>query len=114
MKKLHVVSVAAALLISANALATETKPDLVAPEVQVTAEIGKMLEDNSIVLENDKDISAAVRFTLNESGEIVVLSVQTEDDRIESFVKARLNYNAVTTDGLQIGKTYEVPIRFTS
>ena len=114
MKKVRVLSVAAALLIATSALATETKPDLVAPEVQVTTEIGKMLEDNSIVLEDEQEINAAVRFTLNESGEIVVLSVQTEDDRIESFVKARLNYNEVTTDGLQIGKTYEVPIRFTS
>ena len=114
MKKLSVLSVAAALLFSANAMASDTNPDLVSPAPKVTAEIGDLLEDNNIVLEDDQDISFSVRFTLNDSGEIVVLSVNTTDDSIESFVKARLNYQQVSSQGLEIGKTYEVPVRFVS
>ena len=114
MKRFSVLSVAVALLFTASAFATEGKPDTREPEVKVTAEIGDLLKSNKIVLEGNEEINAFVRFTLNNDGELVVLSVRTDDPSIESFVKAKLNYQAVKTSGLQQGKTYEVPIRFTS
>lgn len=114
MKKVSVLSVAAALLFSANAFATETEPNPVSPAPKVTAEIGNLLEDNNFVLEDNKDIQFSVRFTLNDAGEIVVLSVNTSEDKIESFVKARLNYQQVETTGMETGKTYEVPVRITA
>lgn len=114
MKRFSVLSVAAALLFSANAFATEGKPDTKEPEVKVSAEIGDLLRSNRIELEGDEEINAFVRFTLNNEGQLVVLSVRTDSPSIESFVKAKLNYQEVKTSGLQQGKTYEVPIRFTS
>lgn len=114
MKKASVFFVAAALMFSASVFATEGKNSVKEPETKIASEIGQMLKDNNIVLNEDQDLSAYVRFTVNAEGEIVVLSVRTEDSKVESFLKAKLNYKDVTGAGLQQGKTYEVPIRFTS
>lgn len=114
MRKFSVLSVAAALLFSANALATEGTTEPIAPETKVCAKIGDILKDNNIVLEDNQELSAWVRFTVNNDNEIVVLSVRTDNERLERYVKAKLNYHNIAGTGLQSGGTYEVPIRFTS
>ena len=64
--------------------------------------------------EDNQELSAWVRFTVNNDNEIVVLSVRTDNERLERYVKAKLNYHNIAGTGLQSGGTYEVPIRFTS
>ena len=113
MKKFSVLSVAAALLFSANAMATEGKSKA-EPQTKICAQIGDLLKDNSFDLDESEELTAYVRFTVNSDNEIVVLSVRTDDNRVEKFVKARLNYHSIAGTGLTSGDTYEVPIRFTS
>ncbi|MBC2839944.1 hypothetical protein [Robiginitalea sp. SC105] len=114
MKKFSVLSVAAALLFSASALATEGTVEPTGPKTKICAEIGKLLKDNKFQLEDNQELSAWVTFTVNSDKEIVVLSVRTDDKVIEKFVKAKLNYHSIDGTGLESGATYEVPIRFTS
>lgn len=112
MKKVSLLLVAAALLISGNVMAIEGKPGTSTdPESKICAQIGDLLDDNSFELKEDADLTAFVRFTLNDEHEIVVLSVDTENDRLEGFVKARLNYHKVADQNLTEGKIYQVPIR---
>jgi len=54
-----------------------------------------------------------VSFMLNDENEIVVISVETEDDNVERFVKSRLNYQEVAST-LEQGKAYKVPVRIVS
>ncbi|MDH3796007.1 MAG: hypothetical protein OER83_03950, partial [Flavobacteriaceae bacterium] len=61
-----------------------------------------------------KDITAVVKFTLNAEQEIVVLSVQTDDDSLETFLKYRLNYQKVELENFKEGRTYTVPVRITN
>lgn len=114
MRKASVILAAAALMFSATAMATEGKRTVKAPETKIAVEIGDLLKDNNIVLEDNQELAAYVRFTVNDQNELVVLSVRTDDQKVESFLKAKLNYKDVSTSGLQKGGTYEVPIRFTS
>ena len=58
--------------------------------------------------------SAQVRFTLNNEGEIVVLSVDTDNERLESFVKGRLNYKKVEVAGAKEGEMFTIPIKIAS
>lgn len=114
MKKSFVLSLAAAVLLSTNAFAADS-PAVKGPEgKKIAKKIGDLLDNNNIVLEENQEISASVKFMVNENGEIVVLSVRTGDEVVESFVKARLNYQEISVEGLERGKTYEVPVRFTS
>jgi len=77
----------------------------------LTTQIGALLERNQLVVDEDQEIVASVLFTLNAEKEIVVLSVATENERIEAFVKSRLNYQRVTVSAGAPGDTFRVPVR---
>ncbi|NJB37507.1 MULTISPECIES: hypothetical protein [Flavobacteriaceae] len=98
---------AAAFLFVVTASANTTEPAKVAK--QLSGEIHSMLEGNSFKIE--KDLTANVKFTINAEGEIVVLSVETADAALESFVKGRLNYQKVDVQNVVEGRYYTVPVR---
>jgi hypothetical protein len=118
MKRISLLAVAVALLFTGTAFATEVDPcseDLKflepAPST-IGAQIRELLkEHNGFNLGEQDEIQAIVRFTLNSDKEIVVLSVNTENERLENFVKARLNYEKAGDRNLVEGKIYAVPVR---
>ncbi|WP_350290770.1 hypothetical protein [uncultured Croceitalea sp.] len=105
MRKISLVLVASLLLTAGNVLANDYKPEN--PTKKLATQIHKMLEDNSF--DESYDLTADVRFTINDKGEIVVLSVATSNQALEGFVKVRLNYKKL--DNAQAGKIYTVPVR---
>ncbi|WP_297703506.1 hypothetical protein [uncultured Eudoraea sp.] len=110
MRKFSFVLVAAVLLTSGNLFATE--PTSTDPNTNIATQIGELLERNNFII-NDNDLTANVLFTLNADHEIVVISVDTEDDVLEMFVKSRLNYKKVQVSSVKEGKMYTVPVRIT-
>ncbi len=111
MRKLSYVIVAAMLLSTGSILATST--ELREPTVGISEQISEMLSDNSFS-DGECNTIAQVRFTLNDKAEIVVLSVETESEDLERFVKTRLNYKKIEISNLEEGKLYTVPVRITS
>lgn len=108
MRKLSLVVIAAMLLGTGNVLANDfTK---IGPEKSLSIQISKMLSENNFS-ELPSDLTAQVRFTLNNEGEIVVLSVTSQFLNMESFVKQRLNYQKVNLERIEEGKVYTVPVR---
>ena len=105
MRKISLVLVASLLLSVGGVLANDNTPK--DPSITLSSQIHKMLKDNSFKI--SEDLTADVRFTINDKGEIVVLSVSTSDKALEGFVKGRLNYKKVVN--AQEGKTYTVPVR---
>jgi hypothetical protein len=105
MKKLQAILLATVLLVGTFASAAE----LPAKDKKgaTTDEIRTLLTDPTFIVE--EDTAAYVTFMLNKEGEIIVLTVDTEDAVVESFVKARLNYHKLSTP-LELGKEYQVPI----
>ncbi|MBD1259183.1 hypothetical protein HZY62_01170 [Maribacter polysiphoniae] len=108
MKKLSLVFVAAMLLFTGNIFANN--PEKGNSLKQLSVQIGELLENTSFTSDY-VDLTAQVRFTLNKQGEIVVLSVDTDREKIEIFVKARLNYQKIEIDDFKEGEIYTIPIR---
>ena len=108
MRKISLVLVAALLLTAGNVLANDYKPEN--PTKKLATQIQTMLKDNSFDI--NEDLVADVRFTINNEGEIVVLSVSTSNQTLEGFVKGRLNYKKV--ENAKEGKIYTVPVRITA
>lgn len=108
MRKLSLVVVAAMLLGTGNLLANDI--DSFEPSKSLSLQISSMLSDNNFS-EFEDDLTAQVRFTLNNEGEIVVLSVSTDFDQMERFVKNRLNYQKVDLNNVEEGKVYTIPVR---
>jgi len=112
MKKISLVFAAALLLSAGNVFATEGPAEAENPKAKISTQIESLLEEhNGFNLGEADELSAVVRFMLNDDKEIVVLSVDTQDERLERFVKARLNYEKVADQNLKVGKAYKVPVR---
>ena len=94
-----------------NVLSANTKP--------IHAEPSGLTQEISTLLKNPKfrvaeDLIANVTFILNEDKEIVVLSVDTDSEMLESYIKNRLNYNKLDITLNNVNKTYQVPVRITA
>ena len=110
MRKICLAIFATALLVGGTVSANTTEP--VNPAKKLSSQIHKMLETNYFNVQSD--LTADVRFTINKEGEIVVLSVDTDDEALEGFVKGRLNYQKVEFENAKEGKLYTVPVRITA
>lgn len=109
MRKLNSFLVAAMLLVSGSIFANNIG-ELDNPTKKLSTQIAELLKDNSFIVA-EEDLTAKVLFTVNDAKEIVVLSVDTEDGRLEQFVKGRLNYQKVILNEYREGRTYTVAVR---
>lgn len=105
MKKIKVLFIAAAFAFSGVALAG-TEPN---QEQKLNEEISELL--NSPAFDITGELTAHVTFTLNDKDEIVVLTVDSDSNLVESFIKNRLNYKKITTKIKTGTKFFKVPIR---
>lgn len=108
MRKISLVLAVAMLLSTGSVLANDLKPKNKVKSL--SSQISEMLSENSFTT-NDTDLRAQVRFTLNNEQEIVVLSIDADDEILEDFVKAKLNYKKVDLKEYQEGKLYTVGVR---
>ncbi|NAS11256.1 hypothetical protein [Poritiphilus flavus] len=110
MRKFSVLLITVMLLSAVSMNANIVKPKPKNPTKSLSAQIENLLDDNNFIVENN-ELTAKVKFTLNEEKEIVVLTVETDNDQLESFVKSRLNYQKVNLEDYREGKIYRVPVR---
>jgi len=61
-------------------------------------------------MEND-ELGAEVLFTVNNNKEIIILSVDSDDDLLESYLKRKLNYKKVNHRPSKNGEIYLLPVR---
>jgi enoyl reductase-like protein len=90
---------------------TNAEDEKGAESVAITEEIGRLLESPSFILE--KDVVANVMLTINKNNEIVVLTVDTDENYLASYIKNRLNYNELPAPFNSEEKTFIVPVRIT-
>ncbi len=111
MKKISFVLIAAMLLTAGSSFANDNPIKKINPSKSLTAQIGEILNDNNFT-ENEEGKSAQVLFMLNAEREIVVLSVDAdENSSLEGFIKSKLNYQEVDLAEYQEGKKYTVSVR---
>lgn len=111
MRKISLAFFAATLFVVGTLSANPTEN--LEPAKKLSTQIHELLKANTFKVEED-DVTANVRFTINQNGEIVVLSVETEDELFEGFVKSRLNYKKVDLENAKEGRLYTVPVRVTA
>jgi hypothetical protein len=76
---------------------------------EASQEIAQLLDNPDFEFENGT--VATVILMVNSDGELVIISVSTEDRQIESYIKSRLDHQKLENT-LDAGKTYELPITF--
>lgn len=110
MRKFSLVLVAAMLLSVGGIFANN--PKKANPEKTLSTQIAELLDNNPFIVA-DHDLTAQVKFMLNNKKEIIVISVDTDNELLEGFVKSRLNYKKVDSKDCKRGETYTVPVRIT-
>jgi hypothetical protein len=112
MKSIKLVLVVLSLLLSNIAFASTNPTEDKLKMTVVAKEIAKLLENPSFAL--DRNASVTVKFTVNKNNEIVVLSVESEnnEDTIEEYIKTRLNYKRLTNNIKS--EVYTLPIKMVS
>jgi len=114
MKKVSLMLVAALLLSTGSVFANGPKKDAKASKKEnLTEQITEILNSNNFN-EKHQGHEAQVLFMLNSDQEIVVLSVDTEEEAFEGFIKSRLNYQEVDMSNFEDGKKYTVAVRIAS
>ena len=111
MKTLKTLLVLVALTFSTAVLASSNSEALKTDSDAITNQITKLLKSPKFILENE--VSANVKITLNKNNEMVVLSVDSQEDFISDFIKDRINYSELTSPVNSVEKTFIVPVRVT-
>ena len=106
MRKLSLLVVALAFFVGTTANAA-TEPNESNP-VTITQEIGKFLANPDFDFGSEEIAKAS--FMINKDNEVVVLSVDSDNDTVVSYIKSRLNYQKLEADA-QTGMEYTVPVR---
>ncbi len=108
MRQLKTVLLVVAITFS-SVLMASTNPEDRKTESAITDQVANLLKNPKFILE--KEVVASVKITLNKNNELVVLSVDSQEEYISNFIKTRLNYTAlpVAVNGKQ--KTFIVPVR---
>lgn len=108
MKKLKIL-ILALTFIAMNVSAAVINP--VMPSAKLRAEIVELI-GNDCPFEFDKDACVAeVLFTINYSGEIVIISVTSKNTDADAYIKRKLNYKKVSHKVDKEGELYLLPLR---
>lgn len=105
--KLFVIAIA---LFSINATAADFHPIKPTDElrVEIVDMIGSDFNNEMMIAEHNE---ANVLFTVNSKKELIVLSVDTENEQLESYLKWKLNYKKVDYRPSKNGEIYLLPVK---
>jgi hypothetical protein len=110
MKTIKTLLLVVALTFSSVLVASTNVEDKRTESDVITSEIGKLLKSPSFDVK--EEFVTNVTFTVNNYNEMVVLSVNSNNLRVASYIKSRLNYKKIPLD--QVNKIiYTVPVRIT-
>ncbi|CAL2058768.1 hypothetical protein [Tenacibaculum sp. 190524A05c] len=97
-----------AITLSTSIFANNERPAEVIKS-ELRTEIIKLLGKANIEL--NQDLTANVEFTINNKGEVIVLTVDTDSADVEAYVKNKLNYHVITNKFIVKGKVYSMPLK---
>ena len=105
--KTVIAALAISLVSTFSAFAVETEPKTTNQEIRekIVALLGSKVD-----MELTKDTSVEISFMVNNNNEMVVVSVDSSENTIDSFVKNKLNYKNLSVKGVKKGEIYRVPL----
>ncbi len=108
MKSLKLFVLALALF-TINVSAANLEP--IKPTDELRIEIVNLIGSSFMDEMIESEYSASVIFTVNSKKELIVLSVDSDDAEMESYLKRQLNYRKVDYKPSQPGEIYLLPVK---
>lgn len=110
MRTIKSIMLAAVVLVGTTLSAANPLGDKVKNE-EAALEIAQLLENPNF--EYEDATAANVTLMVNNQGELEIISVSSENNKVESYVKSRLNHQKLDSS-LEKGKRYTLPVVFKS
>ena len=105
--KLFVAAIALTFAIQVSA----NNPDPVKPSAELRSEIVQHLGPKIFFESSEFDITAKVLFTVNMNGEIIVISIESDNQEVIDQIKYKINYKKVSHRPTKAGEIYLMPVR---
>lgn len=86
-------------------------PNPVKPSEQLRFEMVELIGSGYMEDMDTDQYKAEVLFTVNNNSELIILSVDSEDYGLESYLKRRLNYKKVNHRPTKNGEIYLLPVK---
>ncbi len=109
MKNLKLFVATLALVFAVQVSAATEEP--VKPSAQLRAEIVDLIGPDCPFELNKNECTAEVLFTVNSAGEIIVISIISENSDAENHIKNKINYKKVSHRTSRPGEMYLLPVR---
>jgi len=109
MKTLKLFVVAIALTFAIQVSANNTDP--VKPSTELRSEIVQHLGSKIFFELSEFDIMAKVLFTVNMKGEIIVISIESDNQEVIDQIKHKINYKKVSHRPNKVGEMYLMPVK---
>ena len=106
MKNLKMLFVVAVFAMT-SVLSASTNPTKEDRPASISEQVAELLKSPTFEVKNE--ILAKVSLMVNDNNEFVVLNVEATDERVQNFIKSRLNYKKA--QGISDKKSFEVPVR---
>jgi hypothetical protein len=107
MKNLKLITLALVISISTLSFASPTNNG--DPKNELREQIIKLLGDFEATFKSN-ELVAEVVFTLNMNSELVIISVNSENESVDTYVKSKLNYKKIKVETINEGKIYYLPL----
>ena len=105
--KLFIVALAFTFAIQVSA----NNPEPVKPSAELRSELVQHLGKKAFFESYEQELTAKVLFTVNKRGEIIVISIESEDQGIIDHIKYKINYKKVSYLPKKAGEMYLMPVR---
>ncbi|WP_396601019.1 hypothetical protein [Algibacter sp. R77976] len=110
MKTIKTILLATILVFSSHVSANTERPKN--EPISVEEQIKALLKNSDLAIYND--VAIKLKFKLNESNEIIVLTNNSNDDDISEFIKKRLYLKELSIDKNNASEFYYIPVKFIS
>jgi len=108
MKSLKLFALAL-VLFTINVSAAVIEP--IKPTDELRIEIVDLIGSSFMLEMSESEYSAEVLFTVNSKKELIILSVESENEEMEYYLKRKLNYKKVDHRPSQPGEIYLLPVK---
>jgi hypothetical protein len=109
MKNLKLFIASLALVFAVQVSASTEDP--VRPSEQLRSELIDLIGPNCPFQLDKNECTAEVLFTVNSAGEVIVISILSENSDAEKHVKNKINYKKVSHRPSKPGEIYLLPVR---
>ena len=109
MKTLKLFITVIALVFAVNVSFANEDP--VKPSAQLRSELMDLIGTNSSFEMEENETTAEVIFTVNTAGEVIVISVNSDNAETVKHIKNKINYKKVSHRTSKPGEMYLLPVR---